>query len=70
MEYESNSCKMVSEKIILNASDIERELSWFKRVLQIRSALNSNQEIEYKNVFEITPPHFNGSLSGYAKFIK
>lgn len=61
---------MVTEKIQYNASDLGRELNWFKQVLKVRSQLNAKQATDYQNVFDITPPDFNGSASGYASFVK
>ena len=60
---------MVNEKIKINAEDLQRELEWFREILKTRSMLNARKEYKYQDVFEISPPHFNGSLSNYAKFI-
>lgn len=61
---------MVTEKITDNASDLEKELTWFKEILKTRSALNANKETPYKQVEEIDPPYFNGSRSAYAAFVR
>src|SRR5690349_17509001 len=58
------------EQIRNNAEDIRRELDWLRQILKARSALNSNQGIAHDDVLAIEPPHFNGSTSGYASFIK
>ncbi len=60
----------MTDKIIANASDIEKEISWFKEILKTRSLLNGSKACNYKNVFEVPSPQFNGSVSGYASFIK
>ena len=61
---------MVTEKIKYNAKDIKAELDWFRDILKVRSNLNAKKESTYKDVFEVMPPHYNGSISGYASFIK
>ncbi|MEO1054848.1 MAG: ATP-binding protein [Bacteroidota bacterium] len=61
---------MVTEKITTNATDLELELDWLKKILKTRSLLNCNKESEYQDVFDIAPPYFNGSASGYAQFVK
>jgi hypothetical protein len=61
---------MVSNKIKQNAGDIHAELEWFREILKTRSRLNAREENEYSDVYEITPPVFNGNDSAYARFIK
>ncbi len=61
---------MVTHKVISNATDIERELQWFKEVLKARSLINSGKPTEYHDVYDIIPPHFNGSTSDYASFVR
>ena len=61
---------VISRKINDNARDIEQELAWLKNILRTRSALNAKNESQVKDVFEITPPSLNRSVSGYASFIK
>lgn len=61
---------MVTEKITDNASDLEKELIWFKEILKTRSALNANKATPYNLVEEIDPPYFNGSTSAYAGFVR
>lgn len=61
---------MVTEKIQHNATDLNKELSWFRKILKVRSQLNAKQETEYQHIFEIAPPDLNGSQSGYATFVK
>lgn len=57
------------EQVILNAQDIGQELTWLKEILRTRSALNSKDATTHRDVFEIAPPYFNGSVSDYARFI-
>lgn len=61
---------MVNEALQLNAKDLQQELDWFKEILRARSMLNAKQACDYKDVYDIPPPHFNRSNSEYAKFIK
>lgn len=61
---------MVTEKIVNNATDLEKELAWFKEILKTRSALNANKETAYQNITDIDPPYFNGSASDYATFVR
>ena len=46
------------------------ELDWFFKVLDTRLKLHFGHETEFRNIFEISPPEFNGSESLYGKFIK
>jgi len=57
-------------KIVSNAADIEKEIAWFREILRTRSALNAQKEGNYESVYEIAPPHLNGSGSPFANFIK
>ena len=57
-------------KIYDNALDINKELEWLKAILRARSAINANQEIKVKDVYEIKPPSLLRSNSGYASFVK
>lgn len=61
---------MVAQKIVHNARDIQDELEWFRQILRTRSKLNAGEETAYKDVYEISPPQFNGSTSKYAQFLK
>ena len=58
------------DQIVHSAAEIELELNWLKEILKVRSALNNKQSTKYKDVFDIQAPHFNGSTSKYAHFIK
>ncbi|ELR72089.1 Cell division protein FtsH [Fulvivirga imtechensis AK7] len=60
---------MVNEVLKSNAKDLQRELEWFKEILKTRSMLNAKQACDYEDVYDIMPPHLNGSNSEYAKFI-
>ncbi|MGB3465512.1 MAG: ATP-binding protein, partial [Cyclobacteriaceae bacterium] len=61
---------MVTEKIQNNATDLNAEMTWFKKVLKVRSQLNAKQETDYHDVYDITPPNFSESSSGYAQFVR
>lgn len=61
---------MVNKKVKRNAKDVQSELQWFREVLKTRSKLNAKEECKYKDIYELIPPHFNGSVSDYASFIK
>jgi AAA+ superfamily predicted ATPase len=61
---------MSPEIIAKNAKDIQQEIAWFKQVLVTRSKLNTKEEKQYKDVYEIQPPQLNGSNSHYHQFIK
>jgi hypothetical protein len=69
MESRNHLCRMVTHQVISNATDIEKELQWFKEILKARSLINSNKPTEYHDVFDVIPPHFNGSTSEYATFV-
>lgn len=53
-----------------NARDISAEIGWFRKILEVRSKLNAQEETETDDVYKIKPPVFNGSRSAYAKFVK
>ena len=57
-------------KITVNATDIDREIAWFKEILKTRSLLNAKKETEYKSVYDIAPPNLNGSGSAFSVFIE
>lgn len=61
---------MVTEKIKNNAKDIEAELSWFRKVLEVRSKINGKEDCGYKDVYRIEPPCLQQSQSVFASFIK
>ncbi|MEM1408572.1 MAG: ATP-binding protein [Bacteroidota bacterium] len=61
---------MVSERIKVNAGDLQLELNWFREILKTRSQLNANEECKYTDIYDISPPYFNGSTSDYALYIK
>lgn len=58
-----------SNKIKSNATDIDKEIKWFREILKTRSLLNAKQECKYKSVYEIPPPSLNGSKSTFAAFV-
>jgi DNA polymerase III delta prime subunit len=57
-------------KIVANATDIDREIAWFREILKTRSLLNAKKETEYKSVYDIPPPFLNGSNSAFASFVE
>ncbi len=68
--FTNTLCRMVVQnKIIENAADIDREIVWFREILKTRSLLNAKKETKYKSVYDILPPHLNGSTSAFATFI-
>jgi DNA polymerase III delta prime subunit len=68
--FTNTLCRMVDKtKIASNAADIDREIAWFKEILKTRSLLNAKKEVKYKSVYDIPPPHLNGSTSAFATFI-
>ncbi len=70
MEPSNTLCRMVKQnKIESNATDINREIAWFREILTTRSLLNTKKETKYKSVFEIAPPKLNGSISAFANFV-
>ncbi|NJM26135.1 MAG: hypothetical protein HC859_12250, partial [Bacteroidia bacterium] len=69
MEQTNVICRMV-DRINHNATDIGLELEWLKKILRTRSAINGKEKVDFASVLEIPPPHFNGSPSGYAAFVK
>ncbi|MBK8192611.1 MAG: ATP-binding protein [Lewinellaceae bacterium] len=56
--------------IHLNARDLERELSWFNRVVDTRLKLYFGQESEFNDVFDIDPPDLSDSESTYAGIVR
>lgn len=60
----------MESKIRQNARDLDKELAWFGRVLDTRFKLYFQQECEYRDVFDITPPDLSASDSEYARFIR
>ncbi|MDR8390607.1 ATP-binding protein [Aliifodinibius sp. S!AR15-10] len=61
---------MVASSILHNARDIQTELSWFREILKTRSKLNGGEETPYGDVYDITPPLFNGRESSYGQFVR
>lgn len=52
------------------ANDLERELAWLSRILDVRFALYFCQETEYTSIYEITPPDLTDSQSAYRNFVR
>jgi len=61
---------MVTDKTRQNVNDLEQELEWFQEVLKIRAAINHQNTDLYTDVYQVLPPHLNGSTSEYARYIK
>lgn len=53
----------------LNAKDLERELTWFARLLDTRFKLYFQQETEYTDICQVTAPDLSKSNSIYADFV-
>lgn len=53
-----------------NAVDLERELTWFAQVVDIRFKLYFGQESAYQSVFDLTPPDLSEAESPYARFVQ
>lgn len=60
---------MVTEKIKHNAADIEAELNWFRKILEVRSRLNGKERCEFTDVYQVRPPSLKQSKSTFASFI-
>ncbi len=60
---------MVTEKIRHNAADIAAELNWFRKILEVRSKLNSKEECGFTDVYQVEPPSLANSKSTFASFI-
>ena len=60
---------MKVSKAELNARDIERELEWLARVLDVRFRLYFGQECDHADIFELPPPQLAGSRSEYARLV-
>ncbi|MGD1845758.1 MAG: ATP-binding protein [Salibacteraceae bacterium] len=59
------------KSVWLHTRDLEEELSWFDRVLQLRSTLNrGKQDVPYRSVYDLHPPDFSASETSYAHFIR
>ena len=65
-----NAPSSMATPIELNARDLERELTWFARVLDARFKLYFGQQAERNSVFEIAPPDLGASPSPYASFLR
>jgi AAA+ superfamily predicted ATPase len=62
---------MVSrDELRQNASDLERELDWFARVLDTRFKLYFGQGSEFAAVLDVPPPELETSISPYAAFLR
>ncbi|WP_437933066.1 ATP-binding protein [Sorangium sp. So ce341] len=57
-------------KIVENAADLERELTWFRRVLEARMKLHFGEDATERSVLDIAPPDLGGSSSEYAGFVR
>ena len=70
MDAQTYICRMVTEKLTENALSLQRDLHWFSEVINARLKMHFNQEIEYDNVSDITPPVVNKDGSMYDNFIR
>ncbi|HTN91405.1 MAG TPA: ATP-binding protein, partial [Sorangium sp.] len=55
-------------KIVENAADLERELSWFRSVLEARIKIHFGEDATERSVLDISPPDLGGSE--YAGFVR
>jgi AAA+ superfamily predicted ATPase/catechol 2,3-dioxygenase-like lactoylglutathione lyase family enzyme len=58
----------VTSKLVENADDLERELAWFRQILEMRFKVHFGEQPD-GNVFEIAPPDLGQSSSEYARFV-
>lgn len=59
----------MNELVQANARDLERELQWFRRVVDTRLKLYFGQESEESDIMEITPPDLVDSSSNWARLL-
>src|SRR6185369_7698079 len=57
-------------KIMENAADLERELTWFRSVLEARLELHLGKGAPLGSVLDLAPPDLGGSSSEYAGFVR
>ncbi|MDC0676546.1 ATP-binding protein [Sorangium atrum] len=57
-------------KIVENAADLERELFWFRSVLEARIKIHFGEGATEGSVLDIAPPDLDGSSSEYAGFVR
>jgi len=61
--------KEINETIRANARSLEKELQWFRQVLDTRLKLYFGQESEYAGIYDINPPALEDSGSNWAAFL-
>src|SRR3974390_2354534 len=69
VDAKTNPYRMVNDTA-KNAADLERELTWFAAVLELRLKLHFGNANGLASVFEITPPDLSESDSPYAQFLR
>ncbi|XXY49182.1 ATP-binding protein [Sorangium sp. So ce269] len=57
-------------KIMENAADLERELTWFRSVLEARIKIHLGEGATEGSVLDLAPPDLGGSSSEYAGFVR
>ena len=58
-------------QILKNHSEIiQRELVWFRQILETRLQLHLSKESPYKTIWEIAPPEYETNSSSYVHFIR
>lgn len=57
-------------KIVENAGDLERDLHWFRNVLDARLKAHLGDDAEGLSALDIAPPDLEGSSSEYAGFVR
>lgn len=56
--------------IRLNSATLDRELKWFRQVLELRIELYFKQESTHQSIRDIPPPNLQQDVSDYAKLIR
>lgn len=59
----------MTEKNTYNFTDIDAELKWFSKILEVRFKINRKEKCEYTDVYQIDPPLPGRSKSDFASFI-
>ena len=60
----------MSTSLQATVQDLERELQWFRRVLDTRLKLYFGQDAEHQDISTIEPPDLSDSTSNWARLIK
>ncbi len=60
---------MAIDPLTTNATTLERELSWFTMVIDVRLKIYFGQECEFEDVMDVTPPPLQEDDSVYASIV-